>query len=106
MSTTNTKRYLTPAETSRILKKDLRATFPGVKFSCKLSGSYGTICISWTDGPEEHVVYDYACAGYKTKSFDGMTDSTVYSKKTIVVDGEDCESGAGYIFTRRERSDR
>lgn len=104
METTNTKRYLTPAETSRILKKDLRATFPGTKFSVKLSGSYGTICISWVDGPDEQAVYDYACAGYKTKSFDGMTDSTVYSQKTIDVDGEACESGASYIFTRRDRS--
>ncbi len=105
MTTTNTTRYLSPTESARLLKKDLRAAFPGIKFSCRGSRGtgYGNLSVSWTDGPTSDEV-DAVVSRYEGKGFDGMDDSTYYMKKTLVVEGEKVLSGLGIIGTSRDIS--
>lgn len=91
---------LTPAVSSRQLKKELETTFPGVKFSVRLGR--GSMCtdncsVSWTDGPTTDEVE--AVAGrYQGKTFDGMTDSTVYLETPI-------PSALGYVNVHRNFSE-
>ena len=69
------KKYLTCAETAKLIRKDLKANFPGVKFSVR-SDTYSmgaSIRVKYTDGPAEAdvkaVTDKYVGAG-----FDGMID--------------------------------
>ena len=72
---------LTPAVSSRQLKKELETAFPGVKFSVRLSRGtgYGTAYVRWTDGPTADAV-EVVTARFQTETFDGMTDSMVHLK--------------------------
>ena len=47
------KKYLTCAETAKLIRQALKEAFPGVKFSVR-SSTYGggaSITVGWTDGP-------------------------------------------------------
>lgn len=67
----------TVRETGDAIRRALRASFPGVKFS--LRGSRGTghgwFSLSWTDGPTSWQV-DALTNGFRSSYFDGMDDST------------------------------
>lgn len=101
------KKYLTCAETAKLIRKDLKANFPGVKFSVR-SDTYSmgaSIRVKYTDGPAEAdvkaVTDKYVGAG-----FDGMIDlkfyySHYYNTKT----GESCIascSGSGVSYESYE----
>ena len=53
MSTTAQSRYISPTDVAKLVRKDLRATFGGVKFSVRTSKYSGgsSINVSWEDGP-------------------------------------------------------
>jgi Large polyvalent protein associated domain 29 len=71
--------YIDIKETAQIIRRELHESFPGVKFSVRLSrysmGSH--ISIGWTDGPSTKSVEAITCRRFGT-GFDGMTDSTTH----------------------------
>lgn len=102
-------RYLSTAETAKLMRKALQKAFPDLPksfFSVRSSVYSGgsSIRVSWTDGPSTKLV-DEVVWPFKSTSFDGMTDSTIYIPTELELpDGTKARSGAGYVFTSRELS--
>lgn len=63
-------------ETAALLRKQLRATWPGVAFSVRMSRGtgHGWLRVTWTDGPTETQVREIT-RHYQNAQFNGMTDS-------------------------------
>jgi hypothetical protein len=68
-------RRLSVAETAKLVRAELKTTFPGVKFSVRSSSYSGgaSIDVRWTDGPTGKDV-DRVLKPYEGARFDGMTD--------------------------------
>ena len=83
----------TTSETAKLIKSELKSTFPGYKFSVtKPHGHTISVeCASELRSQVEAIVKNYECG-----SFDGMTDSMSYSNK--VVDGVEINYSANFIF--------
>lgn len=75
-ATTTATATATVKETAAALRKELRVTFPGTKFSVRMSTGtgHGWLWVSWTDGPSTRAV-ETITARYVSSRFDGMTDS-------------------------------
>ena len=103
------RKYLTCAETAKLIRPVLKSTFPGVKFSVRSDTYAGgaSIRIRWTDGPTRKEV-DRVVSRYAGATFDGMRDLKEYKAPTIMAgpDGElrEVSFGANYIFTDRDIS--
>ena len=93
--------YLNKTETNKLIRKVLKATFPGVKFSVKGSGRDATY-ISWVNGPNDAQV-NQVTKRFKSAGFDGMSDYQYNIYHTM--NGEKISFSADYIFTRRDISD-
>lgn len=109
MTSVTAKRYLTCAETAKLLRAALKAAHPGVKFSVKSQTYSGgaSIRVGWTDGPTARTV-DSLVRLYTGGSFDGMTDSMSYHDTLLAgPDGmpERVHFGADFIFTERQTSE-
>lgn len=76
-------RYLSCAETSRLLRKALKREFPGVKFYVRSDSS---IDVYWLDGPTEKEVKAIA-GNYAGQDFDGMIDMRCYWDHWLLPDG-------------------
>ena len=65
--------YLSCAETAKLIRRDLREAFPGVKFSVRSDTYSGgaSIDIRWTDGPRTAKV-EPITERYQGAGFDGM----------------------------------
>jgi hypothetical protein len=63
-------------DTAAMLRGALRTTFPGVKFSVRISRgtAYGWLDVSWEDGPTMRQV-DEVAGRYEGSRFDGMDDA-------------------------------
>lgn len=87
-----------------LIRADLKAAFPGVKFSVRSSRYAGgsSVHVSWTDGPLTSAV-DAAIARYKVQGFDGMTDSATNAGPVRLADGRLVRIYS-YLFTQRETS--
>jgi hypothetical protein len=96
-----------PKSAAKAIRSELKAKFPGVKFSVRSDAGRGSsIDIGWTDGPTAEQVA--AITGkYSLGHFDGMTDCYSYDPTHVVAeDGEIMElGGASYIFNNRRFSD-
>lgn len=102
-------RYLTCAETAKLVRKALKAEFPGVKFSVRSSTYAGgaSIDVRWTDGPTVASVEEVTNC-YRASDFNGMIDlkeprdSILYASE----DGtyEQVRYGADFISGEREYS--
>lgn len=82
------------ADVAKLVRKDLKAAFPGVKFSVRIERYAGgsSINVNWTNGPAEEKVEAVAghyCAG----DFNGMDDIYEYNNSPY------CNH---YIFFRRD----
>lgn len=68
-------RYLTCAESAKLLRAALKAAFPGVKFGVRSHTYAGgaSIDVEWLDGPTSADV-DAVCNRFKAADFDGMID--------------------------------
>ena len=99
-----TKKYLTVAETAKIVRTALKQAFPATKFSVRSKSYSGgaSIDISWTDGPTSAQVKKIADK-LEGATFDGMTDYK--GGKTHLYNGEAVHFGADFIFECREYSD-
>lgn len=99
--------YISPADTAKLVRKALKASFPSTTFAVrtKVYSGGASISVSWTDGPlteqVEHVAGQFAGA-----SFDGMTDMKTYHTDYLV--GENTikaiRYGADFVFCTRHIS--
>jgi hypothetical protein len=103
-------RYLTCAETAKLVRKDLKKHFPTIKFSVR-SDNYSmgaTIRINWDNGPTEDQVSNITDV-YESKGFDGMIDLAYYKTSFILPSGEVCHGNSegtqesGGVYERVER---
>lgn len=82
------KRYLSCAETAKLIRAALKREFPGVKFSVR-SDTYSmgaSIRVRWTDGPTSSEV-DRVAGVFAGADFDGMVDLKVYAEHWLHPDG-------------------
>lgn len=89
----------TTTETAKIIRKCLKESFNGVKFSVRKSGF--SINISWTDGPNKAQV-GYVVTRFESKVFDMMQDQTLYNKHTQ--NGEPVDVNVDYLLLDRDIS--
>ncbi len=101
---TESPRYLTTAETAKLLRQELKRRFPATKFSVRSHVYAGgsSIDVGWTDGPTEQRVKSIT-AHYEGADFDGMIDLKTY-RSAVPHDGELVKMGADFIFTKRRLS--
>jgi hypothetical protein len=88
-------RYLSCAETAKLVRSALKAAFPGITFSVR-SETYSmgaSITVSWTDGPTERQVNDVTDR-YRRSDFDGSDDSTKNRPDTLIAFDADFISGS------------
>lgn len=87
MTATSTAVRASVKETAAALRKTLKETFPGTKFSVTMASgtAYGWLRVSYTDGPSWDSVQDVTRM-FESERFDGMTDSYV----STGVSGWDC----------------
>lgn len=97
------KRYLSCAETAKLVRKALKEKFPGIKFSVRSKTYSGgaSITVSWTDGPTTKQV-DAVTDFFEGASFDGMIDLKSYHD--AILNGERVHFGADYVFSNRHYS--
>lgn len=82
------RKYLSAAETAKLIRKQLKANFPETKFwvtSETYSGG-ASIDIHWIDGPSSKAV-DRIVKGYEGADFDGMIDLKEYKTSWLNPDG-------------------
>jgi len=88
MITETKTRYLTVAETAKLIRKALARHFPETKFSVRSKSYSGgaSIDISWTDGERTKTV-NAIVKGFEGKSFDGMNDLATCQDSWLLPDG-------------------
>lgn len=101
-----THKWLSCADTAKLVREVLKAKFPGTKFSVRSSNYAGgaSISISYIDGPPSREV-ESACDHLRASDFNAMEDLKEYRGGTLLVEGEEFEQihyGADYISARRE----
>jgi hypothetical protein len=82
------KRYIERAEVAKMIRRDLKASFPATKFSVR-SRSYsmgGEINVSWSNGPTEEQINDLV-GSYQSSGFDGMIDLAYSYDHWLLPDG-------------------
>lgn len=91
--------YVEVVEVAKLIRKDLKEAFKGIKFSVRKDGN--SIDINWELGPDTHSV-DAVVQGYAGASFDGSIDleSDIYHE----VDGKRIHYSSKYIFCHRNIS--
>ena len=98
-------KYLTCAETAKLVRMALKKHFPSVKFSVKSHVYAGgaSIDVKYTDGcPVEEV--EEIAKRFAGATFDGMTDCKDYHTSQIVNDRwkiEEVYCGADFVVVRR-----
>lgn len=102
-------RYLTCAETAKLVRAALRRAFPGVRFSVRSDTYAGgaSIDVAWTDGPTPAAV-ERVARRFEGASFDGQIDLKSYHESLLAgPDGtvEQVAYGADFIFCQRELSE-
>jgi hypothetical protein len=105
---TATVRYVSAVDTAKLIRKTLRAGWPGVRFSVRTNTYAGgaSIDVRWTDGPTEADVRR-TTELYAGSTFDGMTDTKSFHDTVLVgPDGpEEVHFGAHHVFATRDLSD-
>ncbi len=98
-------KYLSCAETAKLLRQALAREFSGTKFSVRSSvySMGASIDVRWTDGPAYKRV-DAVCGQFEGSDFDGMIDLKCSNKHWINPDGsvsladvEGTRGSMGYI---------
>jgi hypothetical protein len=107
---TVTVKRLTCAETAKLVRKELKRTFPGQKFRVHSHTYAGgaSVSIGYTGGPSERTVED-AVNWLQGCDFDGSIDLKTYRDSVLVAndDGsyEQIKSGANFIHAQRAVAD-
>jgi hypothetical protein len=80
--------YLSAAETAKLIRAQLKKTFPGTKFSVR-SSTYSmgaSVDVTWTDGPADTMV-EPICRQFNGSNFDGMIDMKHSHSSWLMPDG-------------------
>lgn len=97
-------KYLTCAETAKLVRQALKESFPSVKFSVRSDTYAGgaSIDVHYTDGPKTSDV-ERVARHFNGSYFDGMIDykGSIYH----ALDGEKIDLGADFVFVNRSYSD-
>lgn len=101
-----THKWLSCADTAKLVREVLKEKFPGTKFSVRSSNYAGgaSISISYSDGPPAREV-EASCDHLRASDFNAMEDLKEYRGGTLYADGQEFEQihyGADYISARRE----
>jgi hypothetical protein len=98
------RRYLSCAETAKLIRKALKEAFPEVKFSVRSSVYAGgaSINVDWTEGPTTKQV-ERVAKTFAGAYFDGMTDYK--GGYSCAIDGEPVSFGADFVFCERHASE-
>lgn len=104
-----THKWLSCADTAKLVREVLKAEFPGTKFSVRSQNYAGgaSIHIGYTDGPPSRQV-ENAVDHLRRSDFNAMVDMQESRGGTLLVDGEEFEQihyGADFISAQREFSD-
>jgi hypothetical protein len=103
-----TKRYLSPAETAKLVRQALKDAHPGVRFSVRSQTYAGgaSVRVNWTDGPTTRQV-EATAHRYAGADFDGMTDMKSYHDALLSTEdgAEVVHFGADFIPCQRTISD-
>lgn len=104
MTTVAASKWISTADTAKLLRADLKKAFPAVKFSVKSKTfSMGSaIDISWTDGPLSSEV-SHVANSYRMGHFD-MQDDSYHYRHDQILNGERVQYSAKYINTHRSYS--
>lgn len=96
-------KYLSCAETAKLVRAALKESFPGVKFgvTSKTYSGGASINVRWLDGPNAKQV-EWVTGAFEGAYFDGMIDYKGY--KTHMLDGKPVSFGANFIFEERSYS--
>ena len=96
-------RYISCADTAKLIRKELKANFPDIKFSVRSSTYAGgaSISIEWTDGPTEKAV-ERVIRIFQGATFDGSIDLKSYTETEW--EGEKVHFGADYVNCFRKMS--
>ena len=97
-------KYLTCAETAKLVRSALKEEFPGQKFSVKSKTYAGgaSITVRWFEGPATDKV-DKVAHQFAGATFDPMIDLKSHHHSKL--NGEEVQFGADFIFTERVYSD-
>lgn len=97
-------RYLSCAETAKLIRQALKESFPGVKFGVRSKTYSGgaSITVRWQDGPNSQQV-KAVTDRFEGAYFDGQIDYKGY--RNHLLDGKPVSFGANFIFAEREYSD-
>lgn len=103
-----THKWLSCADTAKLVREVLKAKFPATKFSVRSKTYAGgaSIDIGYTDGPPAREV-EAACDHLRASDFNSMEDLKEYRGGTLFADGQEFEQvhyGADYISAHREFS--
>jgi hypothetical protein len=96
-------KYLSCAETAKLIRQALKEAFPRVKFAVR-SHSYSggaSINVAWTDGPNADQVEAVAKV-FQGAYFDGMQD--LKGSTYAMIDGVQVRFGADFVFCKRKFS--
>lgn len=92
--------YISTADTAKMIRKALKESFAGVKFSVRSSTYSGgsSINIGWTDGPTSSMV-DAIARTFEGSYFDG----SIHLKGSLkhMIDGVQVDFGVDFIHTNR-----
>ena len=94
----NGKQYATAADSAKLIRTEIKAAWPGVRFSVRSERS--TVNVEWTDGPTIKQV-EALPGKFEMGYFDGMDDSYKYTS-AYIVDGVDYS--VKYLFCHRNMS--
>ena len=97
-------RYISCADTAKLIRQALKEAFPEVKFSVKSKNYSGgaSIGVGWTDGPLTADV-DPMIKVFAGTWFDGMDDSTHYYETTL--NGERVHFCSSFVFSNHHISE-
>jgi Large polyvalent protein associated domain 29 len=93
-------RYISVAETAKLIRVELKKSFPGIKFSVRSSSYAGgaSVSVSWTDGPARQQV-EKVVKIFEGSTFDGMIDLKSYHESMF--NGEEVRFGADSVSCSR-----
>lgn len=97
-------KYISTADTAKIIRKVLKEVFPRVKFSVrsKMYSGGSSINVGWMDGHSRDQV-DAIIGKFEGATFDGMTDYKDYVYREM--NGERVHFCPDFIFSNRSYSD-
>lgn len=80
--------YISTTETAKLIRAQLKAAFPGQKFSVRSDKYAGgsSITVGWTDGPTTKQV-DTVTSIFSGSHFDGMIDLKTHNRHWLNPDG-------------------